>query len=114
MRTTVRTFGMVTTFEAIKSLESRVRSSESKARTCLDSGLRTPDSRLFRAAQRQQRDFGQAAVTDGQDDRAEAACDVNLRLAAAAEAAKYPAADAPRGRALGAPGDLTAVRVAGE
>src|SRR5215213_3707353 len=98
MRTTVRMFGMVMTFEAINSLESEVWGLESKARTCLDSRLQTSDSRLLRAAQRQQRDFRQAAVAHGQDDRAEAARDVNLRLAAAAEAPQDASADAPRGR----------------
>src|SRR2546421_12651086 len=67
---------------------------------------------LFCAAQRQQRDFGQAAVADWKYDRAQAPRDVDLRLAASREAAKYAASHAARGRALVAPGDLSAVRVA--
>src|SRR5687768_17220881 len=69
---------------------------------------------LLRAAQRQQRHLRQAAVAHGQDDRAEAARDVDLRLAAAAEAPQDAPADAARGRALRAPSDLPAVRVTGE
>jgi hypothetical protein len=35
---------------------------------------------LITTFQFEERDFGQAAVAHGQDDRAEAACDVNLRV----------------------------------
>src|SRR5438270_792074 len=102
----------VTTLEAIKVWSLRVWSLESKARTRLDSRLRTSDSRLLGAAQRQKRNFGQTTVAHGQDDCAQAARDVDLRLAAARESAKYAAAHAARCRVLGAPSDLPAVRVA--
>src|SRR5688500_5090090 len=114
MRTTVRRFGTVTTFEAIKSTEDRVPKAEWKDELLLSLRYPVLSTFLVRAAQRQQRDFGQAAVAHGQNDRAEAARDVNLRLAAAAETPQDAAAHAPRGRALRAPSDLPAVRVPGE
>src|SRR5205085_4357453 len=54
----------------------------------------------------------QAAVAEGQYDSAGSARDVDLRLAAAGEAAQDSASHAARGRALVAPSDLPAVRVA--
>ena len=67
---------------------------------------------LVRAVQCEQRHFRQAAVAHREDDRAEAACDVDLRFAAAGEAAQDAAADASGGGALVAPSDLPSVRVA--
>src|ERR1043165_5761980 len=69
---------------------------------------------LVRAAESEQRDLGQAAVAHGQDDRAEAARDVDLSLAATAQPPEDAPAYAPRCRALRAPSDLAAVRVARE
>src|SRR5207253_2716160 len=86
----------------------------SEERDCTQSSVLSTQYFLFRAAQSQQRDFGQAAVAYGQDDCAEAARDVDLRLAAPAEAPQNASAHSARGRALGAPCDLAAVRVAGE
>src|SRR5215207_7213132 len=113
MRTTVRRFGMVTTFEAIRKF--KVASSKFQVgRRALNFELATLNFELVGAAQREQRDFRQTAVAHGQYDRAEAARDIDLCLSAAAEAAQDASAHAARGRALGAPCDLPAVRVARE